>query len=33
VLGGVALGVAVWSLVGILTLFIGRVRQNGGVES
>lgn len=29
VLGGVALGVAVWSLVGILALFAGRVRHNG----
>ena len=29
VLGGVALGVAIWSLVGILALFAGRVRHNG----
>jgi undecaprenyl-diphosphatase len=28
VLGGTALGVAIWSLVGILALFAGRVRQN-----
>jgi membrane protein DedA with SNARE-associated domain/membrane-associated phospholipid phosphatase len=31
VLGGAALGVAVWSLVGVLALFAGRVRQNGPV--
>jgi undecaprenyl-diphosphatase len=30
VLGGVALGVAVWSLVGVLALFAGRVRHNDG---
>ena len=29
VLGGVALGVAIWSLVGALALFAGRVRHNG----
>jgi membrane protein DedA with SNARE-associated domain/membrane-associated phospholipid phosphatase len=29
VLGGIALGVAVWSLVGALGLFAGRVRHNG----
>ena len=28
-LGGIALGVAVWSLVGVLALFAGRVRHNG----
>jgi undecaprenyl-diphosphatase len=28
VLGGTALGVAIWSLVGVLALFAGRVRQN-----
>jgi membrane protein DedA with SNARE-associated domain/membrane-associated phospholipid phosphatase len=31
VLGGVALGVAIWSLIGILALFAGRVRHNGRV--
>jgi membrane protein DedA with SNARE-associated domain/membrane-associated phospholipid phosphatase len=31
VLAGVALGVAIWSLVGILALFTGRVRHNGRV--
>jgi undecaprenyl-diphosphatase len=31
VLGGVALGIAIWSLVGVLALFVGRVRHNGGV--
>jgi membrane protein DedA with SNARE-associated domain/membrane-associated phospholipid phosphatase len=29
VLGGVALGVAIWSLVGVIALFAGRVRHNG----
>ena len=29
VLGGAALGVAIWSLVGMLALFAGRVRHNG----
>jgi undecaprenyl-diphosphatase len=28
VLGGVALGVAIWSFVGIVALFAGRVRHN-----
>jgi membrane-associated phospholipid phosphatase len=28
VLGGTALGVAIWSLAGVLALFAGRVRQN-----
>jgi membrane-associated phospholipid phosphatase len=30
VLGGVALGLAIWSLVGVLALLVGRVRHNGG---
>jgi membrane protein DedA with SNARE-associated domain/membrane-associated phospholipid phosphatase len=30
VLGGIALGVGIWSLVGVLALFAGRVRHNGG---
>jgi undecaprenyl-diphosphatase len=29
VLGGIALSLAIWSLVGILALFAGRVRHNG----
>jgi membrane protein DedA with SNARE-associated domain len=29
VLGGVALGVGIWSLAGVLALFAGRVRHNG----
>jgi membrane protein DedA with SNARE-associated domain/membrane-associated phospholipid phosphatase len=29
VLGGVAMALAIWSLLGILALFAGRVRQNG----
>jgi undecaprenyl-diphosphatase len=29
VLGGVALGMAVWGLVGILAVFAGAVRHNG----
>ncbi len=29
-LGGVALGLAVWALVGVAVLFAGRVRHNGG---
>jgi undecaprenyl-diphosphatase len=29
VLGGIGLGVAAWSLVGILALFAGHVRHNG----
>jgi membrane protein DedA with SNARE-associated domain/membrane-associated phospholipid phosphatase len=29
VLGGIALAVAIWSIVGIFALFIGRVRHNG----
>ncbi len=33
VLGGLALGVSVWSLVGVLALFAGRMRHNGAVES
>jgi membrane protein DedA with SNARE-associated domain/membrane-associated phospholipid phosphatase len=33
VLGGVGLGVAVWSLVGIVALFAGAVRQNGAPRS
>src|SRR5262249_32972836 len=28
VLGGIALGVAIWSLVGVVALFAGRVRHN-----
>ena len=31
VLAGTALGIAVWSLVGVLALFAGRVRQNDPV--
>jgi len=30
VVGGLGLGVAVWSLVGVLALFAGHVRHNGG---
>jgi len=30
VLGGVALGVAIWAVVGVLALFGGHVRHNGG---
>jgi undecaprenyl-diphosphatase len=30
VIGGAALGVAIWSLVGALALIAGYVRQNGG---
>jgi membrane protein DedA with SNARE-associated domain/membrane-associated phospholipid phosphatase len=33
VLGGIALGVSVWSLTGILALFAGRVRHNGSVAA
>jgi len=29
VLGGAALGVAIWSLIGVVALFAGRVRHNG----
>jgi hypothetical protein len=29
VLGGIALSAAIWSLVGVLALFAGRVRHNG----
>ena len=28
VLGGIALAVSIWSLIGVLALFAGRVRQN-----
>jgi len=31
VLGGAGLGFAIWSLLGMLALFAGRVRHNGGV--
>lgn len=33
VLGGAALAIAIWSIVGILALFAGRVRHNGGSET
>jgi undecaprenyl-diphosphatase len=33
VLGGIALGLAIWALVGILALFAGHVRHNAGRES
>jgi membrane protein DedA with SNARE-associated domain/membrane-associated phospholipid phosphatase len=33
VLAGVALGAAVWSLVGVLALFAGRVRHNGALAA
>jgi membrane protein DedA with SNARE-associated domain/membrane-associated phospholipid phosphatase len=33
VLGGVALGLAIWSLAGVLALFAGRVRHNDRVAS
>ena len=29
VLGGIALSLAIWSLVGVLALVVGRVRHNG----
>ena len=29
VLGGIALSVSIWSLVGVLALVVGRVRHNG----
>jgi undecaprenyl-diphosphatase len=32
VIGGAGLGVAIWSLIGILALFAWRVRHNGGVR-
>jgi undecaprenyl-diphosphatase len=31
VLGGISLGVAIWSLAGVIALFAGRVRHNGRV--
>jgi undecaprenyl-diphosphatase len=33
VLGGIALGVGIWSLVGVLALFAGRMRHNGRVAA
>jgi membrane protein DedA with SNARE-associated domain/membrane-associated phospholipid phosphatase len=32
VLGGVALGMAIWALLGIAALFVGRVRHNGAAS-